>query len=140
MFKYVLLLSVGLFSQVAWANSNCIVTSYRLIDQQSESKTVIKENANHEKEVVVIQKPPLRCAMVKFRTHYYQPRVADAMRGNFIATYVNGREVTAHTLSFPGDQVQTGYINIGPQSPAKAYICFTHSKVPIESIECTLRA
>ncbi len=82
----------------------------------------------------------MRCALVKFHTHYFQPRVAQAMQGNFIATYMNGKEVTARKISFPGDQVHTGYIDIGPDSPAKVYVCFSHSKVPIESIECTLRA
>ncbi|MCL9781186.1 hypothetical protein M9194_07065 [Vibrio sp. S4M6] len=138
MLKYLLAVSALLFSQLVLANTNCIVTSYQAVDQQSPSTTVVKGEGKNQ-EVVVTQRPPLRCAMVEFHTEYYQPRVANAMKGNFIATYVNGKEVSARRLSFPGDQVKTGYIDIGPENPAKAYVCFTQSHVPIESVECTLR-
>lgn len=128
-----------LLSYSALANAECVVSGFESVDQASKVPRVIKQGENERGHVVSRRKPPLRCALVTFHTDTTQPRVANDMNHAFSADYVNGREVDSRHVNFPGDQVHTGYITIGPRDSAKAYVCFTHSEVPIASVQCHLR-
>ncbi|AIW13368.1 hypothetical protein VITU102760_15245 [Vibrio tubiashii] len=128
------LASLSLFSAHAFAKATCTIEYYQPIDIASETKGGVLDRESGQ--ILIKEKPPMRCANVTFTTSHTRDRVANQMQGSFEAIYFDNQKGQSHSISFNQDEVQAGYIRIGPNNPVEAYICFTTSETPIKEISC----
>ncbi|MEZ8099872.1 hypothetical protein [Vibrio bivalvicida] len=126
--------SLSLFSASTYAKAKCTIEHYQPIDVASETKGGVLDEESGQ--FLIKEKPPMRCANITFSTSHTRDRVANQMQGSFEALYFDNQTSRSYSITFNQDQVKAGYIRIGPNNPAEAYVCFTTSDTPIKEISC----
>jgi|GEM_PF-1052598 len=128
------LVSLSLFSATIFAKASCTIEYYQAIDVASETQGGVLDEETGQ--FLIKEKPPMRCANITFSTAHTRDRVASQMHGSFEAVYFDNQKGKSHSISFNQDEVQAGYIRIGPNKPVEAYVCFTTAETPIREISC----
>ncbi|ULN64925.1 hypothetical protein MID13_03750 [Vibrio gigantis] len=136
LFAFPLALAI-LMPTVASAKETCTIEQFQPIDIQPDTKGGVLDKESGQ--FLITEKPPMRCANVTFTTSTTRNRIASQMNGNFEASFYDGQIGSSSSASFNEDEVKAGYIRIGPNNPAEAYICFVTSETPIKNITCDVK-
>ncbi|MFA0404991.1 MULTISPECIES: hypothetical protein [unclassified Vibrio] len=123
-----------LMPSIASAKETCTVEQFQAIDIQPDTKggVIDKESG----QFLITEKPPMRCANITFTTSTTRNRIASQMNNNFEANFYDNQTGSSHSVTFDEDEIKAGYIRIGPNKPAEAYVCFVTSETPIKDITC----
>ena len=137
-------LSIGLFASLtfallppAHAKQTCTIESYQPIDIPSDTSGGILDEETGQ--FLVTQKPPMRCASITFTTSKTRDRIASHLSGSFNATYYDEQSTPAYSIEFDENELEAGYIRIGPHTPVEAYVCFSTSETPIKALSCDVQ-
>ncbi|USD40474.1 hypothetical protein J4N42_10465 [Vibrio sp. SCSIO 43135] len=120
-----------------FASERCTVDTFQPVDIQPSITGGVYDKESGQ--FLTTTKPPMRCASVTFYTQVTRNRIARDMGHEFTATYFDGEEGASHSIKFDDDAVKAGYIRVGPNNPATAYLCFTTAETPIQSIRCDVK-
>jgi hypothetical protein len=131
------LASALLLPSLANAKPSCTIESFEPIDIAPETKGGVFDKESGQ--FLVTQKPMMRCANITFTTAHTRNRVAHLLTQNFEASYFDGKTGQSHSVTFDEDELEAGYIRIGPNNPQTAYACFTTSETPIKDISCDVK-
>ena len=131
------LASALLLPSLANAKPSCTIESFEPIDIAPETKGGVFDKESGQ--FLVTQKPMMRCANITFTTAHTRNRVAHLLTQNFEASYFDGKTGQSHSVTFGEDELEAGYIRIGPNNPQTAYVCFTTSETPIKDISCDVK-
>ena len=131
------LASALLLPSLANAKPSCTIESFEPIDITPETKGGVFDKESGQ--FLVTQKPMMRCANITFTTAHTRNRVAHLLTQNFEASYFDGKTGQSHSVTFDEDELEAGYIRIGPNNPQIAYVCFTTSETPIKDISCDVK-
>ena len=126
-----------LMPTVVSAKETCTVEQFQAIDIQPDTKggVIDKESG----QFLITEKPPMRCATITFTTSTTRNRIVSQMNGNFEASFYDNQTGNSSSATFNEDEVKAGYIRIGPNNPAEAYVCFVTSETPIKDISCYVK-
>ncbi|MCF7511000.1 hypothetical protein [Vibrio sp. D54] len=138
-FKYLFLYTIGIMltSSLSYAKSPCNVESFQAIDITTEVKGGVLDKESGQ--FLITEKPMMRCANITFSTAHTRNRVAHMMNQGFEAVYYDGNTSKSHSVTFDEDDLKAGYVKIGPNHPKTAYVCFTTSETPINTISCDIK-
>ncbi|CDU14958.1 conserved exported hypothetical protein [Vibrio coralliirubri] len=123
-----------LMPTTASAKETCTIEQFQAIDIQPDTKGGVLDKESGQ--FLITEKPPMRCANITFTTSTTRNRIASQMNGNFEASFYDNQTGSSHSVAFDEDVVKAGYIRIGPNKPAEAYVCFVTSETPIKDITC----
>ncbi|MEZ9700327.1 hypothetical protein AB4455_21520 [Vibrio sp. 10N.261.46.E12] len=123
-----------LMPSIASAKETCTIEQFQAIDIQPNTKGGVLDKESGQ--FLVTEKPPMRCANITFTTSTTRNRIASQMNNNFEASFYDNQTGNSHSATFDEDEVKAGYIRIGPNNPAEAYVCFVTSETPIKDITC----
>ncbi|MEL0611032.1 hypothetical protein [Vibrio echinoideorum] len=126
-----------LMPTAASAKETCTIEQFQAIDIQPDTKGGVLDKESGQ--FLITEKPPMRCGTVTFTTSTTRNRIASQMNGNFEASFYDGQTGNSHSVTFNEDEVQAGYIRIGPNNPVEAYVCFVTSETPIKNITCDVK-
>ncbi|WP_192890117.1 hypothetical protein [Vibrio bathopelagicus] len=126
-----------LMPTAASAKETCTIEQFQPIDIQPDTKGGVLDKESGQ--FLITEKPPMRCANITFTTSTTRNRIASQMNSNFEASFYDGQTGNSSLASFNEDEVKAGYIRIGPNNPAEAYICFVTSETPIKDITCDVK-
>ncbi|MEZ8235417.1 MULTISPECIES: hypothetical protein [Vibrio] len=126
-----------LMPTAASAKETCTIEQFQAIDIQPDTKGGVLDKESGQ--FLITEKPPMRCSTVTFTTSTTRNRIASQMNGNFEASFYDGQTGNSHSVTFNEDEVQAGYIRIGPNNPVEAYVCFVTSETPIKNITCDVK-
>ena len=126
-----------LMPSIASAKETCTIEQFQAIDIQPDAKGGVLDKESGQ--FLITEKPPMRCANITFTTSTTRNRIASQMNSNFEASFYDGKTGNSHSVTFNEDEVQAGYIRIGPNNPVEAYVCFVTSETPIKSITCDVK-
>ncbi|MCY9863457.1 hypothetical protein OTK49_13015 [Vibrio coralliirubri] len=123
-----------LMPSIASAKETCTIEQFQAIDIQPDTKGGVLDKESGQ--FLITEKPPMRCANITFTTSTTRNRIASQMNNNFEANFYDNQTGNSHSVTFDEDEVKAGYIRIGPNKPAEAYVCFVTSETPIKDITC----
>ncbi|OQQ03271.1 hypothetical protein BK411_20750 [Vibrio splendidus] len=126
-----------LMPSIASAKETCTIEQFQAIDIQPDTKGGVLDKESGQ--FLITEKPPMRCANITFTTSTTRNRIASQMNGNFEASFYDNQTRSSHSVAFDEDEVQAGYIRIGPNNPVEAYVCFVTSETPIKNITCDVK-
>ncbi|MEZ9353858.1 hypothetical protein AB4182_20055 [Vibrio splendidus] len=126
-----------LMPTAASAKETCTIEQFQAIDIKPDTKGGVLDKESGQ--FLITEKPPMRCANITFTTSTTRNRIASQMNGNFEASFYDGKTGNSHSVTFNEDEVQAGYIRIGPNNPVEAYVCFVTSETPIKNITCDVK-
>ncbi|WP_333913781.1 hypothetical protein [Vibrio coralliirubri] len=126
-----------LMPSIASAKETCIIEQFQAIDIQPDTKGGVLDKESGQ--FLITEKPPMRCANITFTTSTTRNRIASQMNNNFEANFYDNQTGSSHSVAFDEDEVKAGYIRIGPNKPADAYVCFVTSETPIKDITCDVK-
>ncbi|UPR33590.1 hypothetical protein [Vibrio splendidus] len=126
-----------LMPSIASAKETCTIEQFQPIDIQPDTKGGVLDKESGQ--FLVTEKPPMRCANITFTTSTTRNRIASQMNNNFEANFYDNQTGKSHSVAFDEDEVKAGYIRIGPNKPAEAYVCFVTSETPIKDITCDIK-
>ncbi|KOO14168.1 hypothetical protein AKJ18_14525 [Vibrio xuii] len=124
-------------SPASYALNTCTIESFQSIDIEP-STTAAKVDRKND-QIQIKRKPPMRCATITFTTSTTRNRVGHQMANHFEATFIDNTVSTSHSISFDEDDLKAGYIRVGPNTPAEAYVCFSTAGTPIADISCDVQ-
>ena len=133
LFAFPLALTI-LMPSIASAKETCTIEQFQAIDIQPDTKGGVLDKESGQ--FLITEKPPMRCANITFTTSTTRNRIASQMNNNFEANFYDNQTGNSHSVTFDEDEVKAGYIRIGPNKPAEAYVCFVTSETPIKDITC----
>ncbi|MBE8577284.1 hypothetical protein [Vibrio sp. OPT18] len=122
---------------IASAKETCTIEQFQAIDIQPDTKGGVLDKESGQ--FLITEKPPMRCANITFTTSTTRNRIASQMNNNFEANFYDNQTGSSHSVTFDEDEVKAGYIRIGPNKPAEAYVCFVTSETPIKDITCDVK-
>ncbi|MDA0155082.1 hypothetical protein OH460_22445 [Vibrio sp. Makdt] len=123
-----------LMPSIASAKETCTIEQFQAIDIQPDTKGGVLDKESGQ--FLITEKPPMRCANITFTTSTTRNRIASQMNNNFEANFYDNQTGSSHSVTFDEGEVKAGYIRIGPNKPAEAYVCFVTSETPIKDITC----
>ncbi|WP_172380390.1 hypothetical protein [Vibrio sp. Vb339] len=123
-----------LMPSIVSAKETCTIEQFQAIDIQPDTKGGVLDKESGQ--FLITEKPPMRCANITFTTSTTRNRIASQMNNNFEANFYDNQTGSSHSVTFDEDEVKAGYIRIGPNKPAEAYVCFVTSETPIKDITC----
>ncbi|CDT28546.1 conserved exported hypothetical protein [Vibrio coralliirubri] len=123
-----------LMPSITSAKETCTIEQFQAIDIQPDTKGGVLDKESGQ--FLITEKPPMRCANITFTTSTTRNRIASQMNNNFEANFYDNQTGSSHSVTFDEDEVKAGYIRIGPNKPAEAYVCFVTSETPIKDITC----
>ncbi|CAK3759799.1 MULTISPECIES: hypothetical protein [Vibrio] len=126
-----------LMPSIASAKETCTIEQFQAIDIQPDTKGGVLDKESGQ--FLITEKPPMRCANITFTTSTTRNRIASQMNNNFEANFYDNQTGNSHSVTFDEDEVKAGYIRIGPNKPAEAYVCFVTSETPIKDITCDVK-
>ncbi|MFA0378238.1 hypothetical protein AB4517_10425 [Vibrio sp. 10N.222.52.C3] len=126
-----------LMTSIASAKETCTIEQFQAIDIQPDTKGGVLDKESGQ--FLITEKPPMRCANITFTTSTTRNRIASQMNNNFEANFYDNQMGSSHSVTFDEDEVKAGYIRIGPNKPAEAYVCFVTSETPIKNITCDVK-
>ncbi|WKY58721.1 hypothetical protein Q5H80_03555 [Vibrio sp. SNU_ST1] len=126
-----------LMPTVATAKETCTIEQFQAIDIQPDTKGGVFDKESGQ--LLITEKPPMRCANITFITSTTRNRIASQMNSKFEASFYDGQTGNSHSVTFNKDEVKAGYIRIGPNNPVEAYVCFVTSETPIRNITCDVK-
>ncbi|WP_060983591.1 hypothetical protein [Vibrio splendidus] len=126
-----------LMPSIASAKETCAIEQFQAIDIQPDTKGGVLDKESGQ--FLIAEKPPMRCANITFTTSTTRNRIASQMNNNFEASFYDNQTGISHSVTFDEDEVKAGYIRIGPNKPAEAYVCFVTSETPIKNITCDVK-
>ncbi|WP_086971049.1 hypothetical protein [Vibrio coralliirubri] len=136
LFAFPLALTI-LMPSIASAKETCTIEQFQAIDIQPDTKGGVLDKESGQ--FLITEKPPMRCANITFTTSTTRNRIASQMNNNFEANFYDNQTGSSHSVTFDEDEVMAGYIRIGPNTPAEAYVCFVTSETPIKDITCDVK-
>ncbi|PMH06809.1 hypothetical protein [Vibrio splendidus] len=119
------------------AKETCTIEQFQPVDIQPDTKGGVLDKESGQ--FLITEKPPMRCANITFTTSTTRNRIASQMNSNFEANFYDNQTGISHSVTFNEDEVQAGYIRIGPNNPVEAYVCFVTSETPIKNIACDVK-